>query len=195
MKRTSEELKELQQLKQRNGQRYYVAARFLPTVGHFYFQHSYKNVKEAGALEEAVKYFKQYNRSEFALCTAVCNVSRYGNVTYGCFEIVVNAVNEEHLSPMQRASLKAPTATLQEAERLVTIAKQSLDGIGGINAVYYSQKHANEALAQLTAVRAGLLEDLRHIKSLVRGEGDTGLRLDLVGTVVERMIQQQIAKI
>lgn len=72
---------------ERHGKRFYVAMR----LGS-YVQHTYREVNSPDALAESVKYFKAQGRgtcsapNEFGV--AVCTVSRYGHVSYGCFEAI-----------------------------------------------------------------------------------------------------------
>jgi hypothetical protein len=83
----------IQKLKaERNGKRFYVARRFN------YVAHVYKDVTEPGALEHALLYFKAQGRGTFSqpneLCEAVCSVSRFGQVSFGCFKPVENCIQK-----------------------------------------------------------------------------------------------------
>lgn len=91
MKRTKQELAELHAIKANNGKRFYVAAHW---YGSPYVVARFQEVGKEGSFEYAIKYFKaQHRQSDMFLCECVCNVSRYGNVTYGAFAKVSHDCN------------------------------------------------------------------------------------------------------
>lgn len=92
--KTAKALTFLQALKLDSGKRFYVATRYLYSVDKHHFKARLSEVGTPNALETAVKHFKAQHSAAFdgdgipELCEAVCHVSRYGSVTYGCFSRV-----------------------------------------------------------------------------------------------------------